>query len=106
MSEVVPRPNATQYRVVKDFHEAMASINATAKIGYTSLEGYIAGRVAAEAARVASSGGAVRRDNFRAALSGLNLDLGGYRVRFAGGSQTGSSMIDVVALDRYGRIIG
>jgi branched-chain amino acid transport system substrate-binding protein len=106
MSQVVPRPNAQAVQVVKRCQEALAALGGEAKIGYTSLEGYIAGRVAVEAARAAWVGGGVSRDRFRTALAGLNVDLGGYRVHFGGANRQGSSMVDVVALDRYGRIIG
>ena len=46
------------------------------------------------------------RGRFKEALSDLNVDLGGYRVRFAPPSQQGSRFVDVVAIDRTGRIIG
>jgi branched-chain amino acid transport system substrate-binding protein len=106
LSQVVPRPNATALTVIKRYREDMAALGGEAKLGYTSLEGYVAGRVAVEAARAALSGGAMSRARFKSALSDLNLDLGGYRVRFAGGSRQGSNLVDIVALDRFGRIIG
>ena len=106
MSQVVPRPNAQAVPLVKRCQEALAALGGEAKPGYTSLEGFIAGRVAVEASRTAMAGGAMSRDRFRGALSALNLDLGGYRVRFGGTNRQGSSMVDIVALDRFGRIIG
>ena len=106
MSQVVPRPNAQAVQVVKRCQEALAALGGEAKIGYTGIEGYIAGRVAIEATRAAMAGGGLSRERFRTALAGLNVDLGGYRVRFGGSNRQGSSMVDVVALDRYGRIIG
>ncbi len=106
MSQVVPRPNAQAVPVVKRCQEALAALGGEAKPGYTSLEGFIAGRVAVEAARAAMAGGAMSRERFRGALSALNVDLGGYRVRFGGTNRQGSSMVDIVALDRFGRIIG
>jgi branched-chain amino acid transport system substrate-binding protein len=106
MSQVVPRPNAQALLLVKRCHEALAALGADAKIGYTSMEGFIAGRVAVEATRAALAAGALNRERFRTTLSSLNLDLGGYRVRFGAGNRQGSSLVDIVALDRYGRIIG
>jgi branched-chain amino acid transport system substrate-binding protein len=38
-------------------------------------------------------------------LAGLRSDLGGYRVEFAGSSQ-GSRYVDLIAIDRYGRLVG
>ena len=107
MSQVVPRPNASALVVVKRCRDDLAALGGNAKIGYTTLEGYIAGRVAVEAAtRAAQGGGSVSRARFKSALSDLNLDLGGYRVQFAGGSKQGSKLVDIVAIDRTGRIIG
>jgi len=39
------------------------------------------------------------------ALSNLNIDLGGYPVNFTAGPH-GSRFVDVVAIDRTGRVIG
>lgn len=38
-------------------------------------------------------------------LAGLRADLGGYKVDFAGGAH-GSRYVDLIALDRYGRMVG
>jgi ABC-type branched-subunit amino acid transport system substrate-binding protein len=106
MSQVVPRPNSVVSAVVKHCQDDLAALGTGTPVGYTSLEGYIAGRVAVEAARAAVATGGMSRARFRAALSDLNLDLGGYRVRYGAGSHQGSNFVDIVALDRNGRIIG
>ena len=106
MSQVVPRPNAVALPLIKNYQSDLAALRKDAKPGYTSLEGYIAGRVAVEAVRVASRGGSVSRARFRDALSTLNIDLGGYPVQFAASNLTGSRLVDVVAIDRTGRLIG
>jgi branched-chain amino acid transport system substrate-binding protein len=107
MSQVVPRPNAVALPLVKRYQTDLTSFSgANAKYGYTSLEGYIVGRVAMEAARVAAQGGGVSRPRFKSALSDMNWDLGGYRVQFGGNNRQSSKYVDVVAIDRTGRIIG
>jgi branched-chain amino acid transport system substrate-binding protein len=106
MSQVVPRPNAIAIGIVKRCQEDLAALGIGARIGFTSLEGYVAGRVAVEAARLAGKGGAVNRSRFKDSIAELNLDLGGYRVRFTPPSAQGSHFVDVVAIDRGGRIIG
>jgi branched-chain amino acid transport system substrate-binding protein len=107
MSQVVPRPNAVALPLVKRYQTDLISFSgANAKYGYTSLEGYIVGRVAMEAARVAAQSGGVSRPRFKAALSDMNWDLGGYRVQFGGNNRQSSKYVDVVAIDRTGRIIG
>ena len=106
MSQVVPRPNAVANGVVKRCMEDLAALGTDARMGFTSLEGYIAGRVAVEAARAAAKGGDIGRARFREALSQLEVDLGGYRVKFSPSNPSGSRFVDVVAVDRTGRIIG
>ncbi len=92
--------------VVKRYQDDLAALGGNAHFGFTSLEGYIVGRVAIEATRLAAKGGGVGRGRFMDALSDLDVDLGGYRVRFAPPSPQGSRFVDVVAIDRSGRIIG
>lgn len=104
MTQVMPRPNATAVPLVKRYREELADLNSKARPGFTSLEGYVAGQVAVAAARNALKNGAVSRSQFKSALSGLSLDLGGYKVGFSGTKQ-GSRYVNVVAIDRYGRII-
>jgi branched-chain amino acid transport system substrate-binding protein len=105
MSQVVPRPKAVQFGVVKRYQDDLKAMGGELRSGFTSLEGYIAGRVAAEAARAALKGGSVSRAGLKDALSNLSIDLGGYPVNFTGGPR-GSHFVDVVAIDRTGRIIG
>jgi ABC-type branched-subunit amino acid transport system substrate-binding protein len=106
MSQVVPRPNNVAAAVVKRFQDDLLAYDKSAQAGFTSLEGYIAGRVAVEAARASLKGGAVTRARFRDALAELNIDLGGYRAHFGPGNTQGSRFVDVVAIDRSGRVIG
>jgi len=106
MSQVMPRPNAVALPVVKAFQQDLAAVRKDAKPGYTNLEGYVAGRVVVEATRAAARGGPVTRARFRESLAGLGVDLGGYPVQFASTSSSGSRLVDVVAIDRSGRLIG
>jgi branched-chain amino acid transport system substrate-binding protein len=107
MSQVVPRPNQVAAGVVKRCQEDLAALGGNARMGFTSLEGYIAGRVAVEASRLAAKGNNdVSRARFKQALTELSVDLGGYRARFTPQSPQGSRFVDVVAIDRTGRIIG
>lgn len=104
MSLVVPRPNAGAVRIVQQCQRDLALVPG-ARMGITTLEGYITGRIAVEATQQAARGGAVTRPRLRDALAGLRIDLGGYRVDFAG-SMHGSRYVDLIAVDRYGRLVG
>ncbi len=105
LSTVVPRPVRMQYSVVKDCVADLQAAGSKTQIGLTVLEGYIAGRVAVAAALGASKAGAPTRTQLRDALAGLRLDLGGYLVDYTGGRH-GSDFVDVISVDRQGRMIG
>jgi ABC-type branched-subunit amino acid transport system substrate-binding protein len=106
MTQVVPRPHQVALPVVKQYQSDLAALNG-ARQGYTSFEGYIAGLVAVEATRAAAKSGGTGKARLREALAGLRTDLGGYKINFTGSStRTASRFVEVVALDRYGRVIG
>lgn len=105
MSMVVPRPNAMAVSVVSRCQQDLAALGGGTKMGMTTLEGYIAGRIAVEAAQNVLKVGAMSRPKLRESLAALRADVGGYKVEFAGGTQ-GSKYVDLVAIDRYGRMVG
>lgn len=106
MSLVVPRPTALGVGVVNQCKQDLAALGNGATLGVTTLEGYIAGRVAIEAARNAAKGGAANRSRIREAFANLRADLGGYRVSYAPDNAQGSQYVEMVVIDRYGRIVG
>lgn len=107
MTQVVPRPNAMALSLVNRCKQDLAALGTGTRMGFTALEGYVAGMVAIEAARNgATRAGALSKARFREALAGLRTDLGGYKVDFATGTTQGSNYVEVVAVDRHGRIIG
>ncbi len=106
MSMVVPRPNAMGVGVVAQCQRDLNAYDNRTRIGMTVLEGYITGRIAVEAARTAMKAGVpVNRARMKEVLAGLRADLGGYRVDFGAGPQ-GSRYVDLIAVDRYGRLVG
>ena len=105
MSTVVPRPTAMSVNVVQRCQHDLAALGSEVRMGLTVLEGYIAGRTAVEATQAVLRNGAVTRSRLREALGGLRTELGGYKVEFAGGTQ-GSRYVDLLAIDRYGRLVG
>jgi branched-chain amino acid transport system substrate-binding protein len=104
MSMVVPRPTAMGVSVVSQCQRDLAAVPG-ARMGMTTLEGYIAGRTAVQAALAAHKSGQASRARVREVLAGLRTDLGGYRVEFAGTSH-GSRYDDLIAIDRFGRLVG
>jgi len=106
MSLVVPRPTALGVGVVNQCKQDLATLGNGATLGVTTLEGYIAGRVAIEAARNASKAGTASRTRMREAFASLRTDLGGYRLNYAPDNAQGSQYVEMVVIDRYGRIVG
>ncbi|MBL0728816.1 ABC transporter substrate-binding protein [Piscinibacter sp. HJYY11] len=109
MSMVVPRPNSGVANVVNKAKADFAALGGDVKLGITTMEGYIAGRTAVEAARAAlkvSGGERVSRARLKESIAGLRTDLGGYRVEFGPGVSQGSQYVDLIAIDRYGRLVG
>ncbi|WP_395703658.1 ABC transporter substrate-binding protein [Aquabacterium sp.] len=106
MSLVVPRPHALGLGVVNQCQLDLAAAGGGARLGPTTLEGYIAGRVAVEAARQAARAGAATRQGLFDAVARLEADLGGYRVSLTPRNPQGSQYVDLVVVDRFGRLAG
>jgi branched-chain amino acid transport system substrate-binding protein len=106
VASVVPRPTQMGLPVVKRAQESLAALGTGTRVGFTSIEGFIAGQVAVEAARVALRNGGISRGRFKETLSSVRADLGGYKVDFTGNKGNGSRFVDVLAVDREGRLIG
>ncbi|MET0335088.1 MAG: ABC transporter substrate-binding protein [Rhizobacter sp.] len=107
LSVVVPRPTALGLPVVSRCQQDLAALkSADTKVNVATLEGYISGRIAVEAARNALKVGSASKRGMKEALSTLRTDLGGYTVQFTPGSTQGSKYVELVALDRYGRMVG
>lgn len=105
MSVVVPRPTAMGVNVVASCRRDLALLQNGDRFGITTLEGYIAGRTAVDATLAAARAGGATRGRVKEVLSGLRSDLGGYKVEFAGTTQ-GSHYVDLITLDKYGRVMG
>jgi branched-chain amino acid transport system substrate-binding protein len=105
MSVVVPRPSAMGVNVVAHCKRDLALLQNGDRFGITTLEGYIAGRTAVDATLLAARSGGVSRGRVKEALAGLRSDLGGYKVEFSGTTQ-GSHYVDLITLDKYGRVMG
>lgn len=105
MSLVVPRPSSLATPVVAQCQRDLALLGNGTRLGVTTLEGYIVGRIAIEASTQAINSGRLSRGRFGEVLAGLRTDLGGFRVDFNGGAQ-GSRFVDLIAVDRYGRLVG
>ncbi len=92
ISQVVPFPWDASIPVVAQYTEALKAVDAAAKPGFVSLEGYIVGRLAI--AGLEAAGKDVTRETYLAALAGLtSVDLGGVSMVF--GADDNQGMDDV-----------
>jgi ABC-type branched-subunit amino acid transport system substrate-binding protein len=92
--QVLPSPDKTSLRVVREFREQLRLVDADRKPNYTNLEGYIAARVLVEGLRRAGKNAS--RERFVAALESIReYDLGGYHVSYSAQSHAGSRFVDI-----------
>ena len=105
VSQVMPYPFAPLIPLTNEFLTAASAATTKVVANYSSIEGYIAGRVLLEGLRRAGS--APTREGLIAGLESMqNFDLGGFGVDFNPRKRVGSSFVDLTILDGTGREIG
>lgn len=104
ITQVVPSPYKMSVRVAKEFADAVAATpNPEMPVSYAMMEGYIAGKVIAEAAR--RMGPRASREGFIAAMDAMDAyDMGGYRVAYKPGARGGSRFVEMSIISATGRI--
>ena len=96
ITQVVPSPHSGIEKIVREYRDALKKYAPDAQPSYTSLEEYIGARVLVDGlARVRGdyTPGAVMK-----ALEGVDLDVGGFPVRFGPGNRIGSRFVEVTFL--------
>lgn len=92
ITQVVPFPWDQSSPLVKRYQEALKSVDAAAKPGYVSLEGYIVGRIAIEGLK--RSGGEPTRAAFLAAFKdGATFNLDGLKLTYGSDDTQGSDKV-------------
>lgn len=102
-SQVLPDPNRGVSAMVREYRAAMAKVKAP--LSYRTYEGYVSAAVLTEALKRARS--LTRADIAQALEQGMSspVDFGEVSVRYASGSHRGSSFVDLVTIDRTGRLV-
>lgn len=90
ITQVVPSPWDTSIPVVKEYQADMKAQGASS-YDYTSLEGYVAAKAFGEALKGAGKNLTV--DSLLSSLNGMNIDLGGFSVRFSPTDHAGSKKV-------------
>jgi ABC-type branched-subunit amino acid transport system substrate-binding protein len=103
ISQVVPFPWSPTTPVVKEYQEVLAKAGIT-DYNFSSLEGFIVGKVFVEALRRA--GKDPTREGLIAALEALSRhDIGGFPVSFSTTEHQGSTFVDLSIIGRGGKFL-
>lgn len=104
VTQVVPFPYAPVTPLSGDYLAAIRSESARGQSpSYTSMEGYVAARVFAEALRRA--GKAPSRDGLLAAVQGMTaLNLGGFNLSYGANNNVGSRFVELTLLTKDGQV--
>lgn len=101
VSQVVPFPFDATTPVVGSYQKALAAVDPSAKPGFGSLEGYMVGRLAVEALRIA--GANVTRESLLKAIYDTGaFDLGGAAMKFGAGDNQGMETVYLTEIQADG----
>jgi branched-chain amino acid transport system substrate-binding protein len=99
IAQDVPPPTKRSVPVVKEYQEAIEKQLGKKDFSFTSLEAYIGAKTIVEALKRA--GPKLTRENFMAALDGMNnFDAGGYMVSFSPTNHNGSSYVELTVIGK------
>lgn len=104
IAQVVPNPYRSTNRLNKEFRDLLTKQpkDEALSVSYPMMEGYVNAKVLVEAMRRTQPLSSERlADSLRSIQS---LDLGGYWVTFARGSQSGSRFVDLSIVNAQGRV--
>jgi len=103
ISQVVPFPWSPSVAVVKEYQTILAKAGRT-DFNFSSLEGFIVGKVMVEALRRAGKN--LSREKLIAALESLNNDdLGDFVVNFSPTSHSGSKFVDLTIISKEQKFV-
>jgi branched-chain amino acid transport system substrate-binding protein len=99
ITQVVPPPTRRSVPVVKEYQDAIEKQLGKKEYSFTSLEAYIAAKVAVEAIRRA--GPRLTRENFMQAIEGMkSYDTGDFPVSFSPTDHNGSDYVEITVIGR------
>ena len=103
VTQVVPLPSSTDSTVAAKYRAALAAQDPSADPGFTSFEGYIAGRLAIE--RLKACGANLSRECFLNVLdSSTTVTIDDLTLQFGPGDNQGSDAVNLTVIDANGRI--
>ena len=103
ISQVVPFPWSPSVTIVKEYQDVLTKAGNT-DFNFSSLEGYIVGKVMVEGMRRA--GKDLTREKLVTALEGMNnVDIGDFVVGFSPTNHSGSKFVDLTMIGRGGKFV-
>jgi ABC-type branched-subunit amino acid transport system substrate-binding protein len=103
VTQVIPYPWGDTLPVVREYKRDLQQYSATEPVSYYGLEGYLNARLIVEALQRA--GPNPTRAGLIAALRKAPFDLGGYRLNFKPGGNSGSNYVEISVIGAGGRIL-
>jgi ABC-type branched-subunit amino acid transport system substrate-binding protein len=101
ISQVVPFPFTDTVPIVREYRKRMADMGDT-NYDFSSLEGYIAAKVAVEG--IKRAGRNLNRESFIAAMESINrLDMGEFEVSFSPKDHAASKLVDLTIIAGNGK---
>lgn len=101
VTQVVPFPEDASLPVVAEYQAALRRIDSSATPSFVSLEGYLAGRLAAEGLRLA--GPEPTREGFlRSLKTSGEIDLSGFSLSYGMNDNQGSDRVYLTVIDENG----
>ncbi|MBS0346838.1 MAG: ABC transporter substrate-binding protein [Proteobacteria bacterium] len=101
ITQVMPSPFSGVTRIARDYNAALQRFAPGEEPSYTSFEEYVGARVLIEAIR--RTKGTPTPAAVLQSLESLDVDLGGFQVRFGHGNRIGSQRVEVTLLGRDGQ---
>jgi branched-chain amino acid transport system substrate-binding protein len=103
VAQVIPYPWGDKLDIVREYKRAVATYAPNTPLSYYGLEGYLNAKLVIAA--LDRAGASPTREKLMAALRSAPFDLGGYRVHYASGSNSGSSYVEISVIGQSGRIL-
>ena len=103
VSQATPYPFSSNKAVITEYQAAMKTYSPKAAFSFASLEGFMAGKIAAEAVRRA--GGNPSRERVLAALKNLGeYNLGGISVNYTPQARKGWGGVELTIINASGNL--
>jgi len=104
ITQVVPFPDGDSMPLLAEYRAALKAYDESAAPGFTSLEGYLAGRLTAEVLR--RTGDPLTREGFLSTLAETGeFDIGGFALHYGPHDNHGSNRVFLTMIGANGEIM-